>query len=466
NKWLLPKLLHLVAMTRNQELFMMSIFLICLAIALLTSQLGMSLAFGAFLAGLMISESEYSHNAFGNLIPFKDTFTSFFFVSIGMLLDLSFVIDNYMLVLTSVLLLLFLKSVIGGATGFALGHTFRGFVLIGLTISQVGEFSFILAKIGLDYAIIDNYYYQLFLSVSIITMALTPFLIRISSPLSNLLLKLPLPKFLVEGLFPLKELDIPDFINHLVIIGKDSSALKLSVMATHYNLPHVSIIFDPVIAKSKLDSGEPVVYGDAVNEPILRKAHVEKADVVVISIGSLIPCMAIIEKVRRLNNHAHILVRSKHVEDIEELYRVGADQVFAEKLELAIDLFNRVLVKRLYPQKDINRMLTHIRSMNLGDFMEKDSVHKSSILDELTNINISAIHVESKSDADGKSIKDLQLRKKTGVTVLVIKRGEEIIGHPGPDTVLLSNDIAYVIGNPEQINIASELFMKEPVKYL
>jgi CPA2 family monovalent cation:H+ antiporter-2 len=466
NKWLLPKLLHLVAMTKNQELFMMSIFLICLAIALLTSQLGMSLAFGAFLAGLMISESEYSHNAFGNLIPFKDTFTSFFFVSIGMLLDLSFVIDNYMLVFTSVLLLIFLKAIIGGATGFALGHTFRGFVLIGLTISQVGEFSFILAKVGLDYSIISNYYYQLFLSVAVITMAMTPFLIRVSSPLSRLMLKLPLPKFIVDGLFPLKEIEVPDLKYHLVIIGKDSSALKLSIMATHYNLPHVSIIFDPVIAKSKLDSGEPVVYGDAVNEPILLKAHVEKADVVVISIGSLIPCMAIIEKVRRLNNHAHILVRSKHVEDIEELYRVGADQVFAEKLEMAIDLFNRVLVKRLYPQKDINRMLTHIRSMNLGDFMEKDAVHKSSILDELTNINISAIHVESKSDADGKSIKDLQLRKRTGVTILVIKRGEEIIGHPGPDTVLLPNDIAYVIGNPEQVNIASELFMKEPVKYL
>ena len=110
NKWLLPKLLHLIALTKNQELFMMSIFLICFAIALLTSKLGMSLAFGAFLAGLMISESEYSYNAFGNFQPIKDVFASFFFVSIGMLLDISFVMENYILVIISVMLILVVKS--------------------------------------------------------------------------------------------------------------------------------------------------------------------------------------------------------------------------------------------------------------------------------------------------------------------------------------------------------------------
>ena len=126
----------------------------------------MSLAFGAFLAGLMISESEYSHNAFGNILPFKDTFTSFFFVSIGMLLDMSFVIENYQLVIVSVISVIILKTLIASGTGFILGHTFRGTILVGLALSQVGEFSFILAKIGFDYSIISDFYYQLFLAVS------------------------------------------------------------------------------------------------------------------------------------------------------------------------------------------------------------------------------------------------------------------------------------------------------------
>lgn len=461
NKWLLPKLLYYIALTKNQELFLMSIFLICLAKALLTSSLGMSLAFGAFLAGLMISESPYSHNAFSNLIPFKDTFTSFFFVSIGMLLDITFIIENHNLVVTSVLLVLVVKSLIASGTGFILGHTFRGTVLVGLALCQVGEFSFILAKIGLKNAIISDFFYHLFLSVAVITMGLTPFLMKLSLPFANLLLKLPLPKFLVEGIFPLREIEIPDFQNHLVIIGKDASALKLSIMARYNNINHVSIIFDPLIAKEKIENKDIVVYGDAVNEPILKKAHVDTADIVIVCVGSIIPAMAIIEKVRHINPKAYIIARTKNIQNMESLYEIGTDQVLPEKLEIAIDLFNRFLLKRLFPQKEINRMLARIRNQNLGAFIDKDVVNTPSIFDEMPNMNISAIEVEPKSKAEGKSLMDIQLRTKTGVTVLAIKRGPEIIELPVPATIFHSHDIVYVLGNPEQVNLAYELFSKE-----
>ena len=461
NKWLLPKLLHHIALTKNQELFLMSILLICLAVALLTSQLGMSLAFGAFLAGLMISESHYSHNAFSNLIPFKDTFTSFFFVSIGMLLDLSFVIDNLPIVILSVFLVISIKSIVGAFTGFILGHTFRGFVVIGIALSQVGEFSFILAKIGLNNSIITNYYYQLFLAVAVITMALSPFLMRASLPFANQLLKLNLPKFLVDGLFPLQEMEIPNFKNHLVIIGKDASALKLSKMAQNSNIQHISIIFDPLIAKEKINSGDTVIYGDAVNEPILMKAHVDTAEVVVVSVGSLIPCMAIIEKVRRINKKVYIIARSKYIANVKLLYEIGADQVLPEKFEIAIDLFNRILANKLYPQREVNRILTHIRTENLGVYSEMDIVNQPTILDELPNMNITAIKIDSHSLLDGKTLTDSQLRNKTGVTLLAIKRGDEIIEHPSPATIFQGNDIVYVLGNPEQVNLAIEQFTKE-----
>ncbi|HKM94927.1 MAG TPA: monovalent cation:proton antiporter family protein [Prolixibacteraceae bacterium] len=461
NKWLVPKLLHIIAMTKNQELFLMSIFLICLAVALLTSRLGMSLAFGAFLAGLMISESEYSHNAFGDLIPFKDTFTSFFFVSIGMLLDLTFIIDNYQLVILSVLLLLVIKTLIASGTGFILGHTFKGTILVGLALSQVGEFSFILAKIGFGYHVISSFYYQLFLAVAITTMSLTPFLIKLSLPIANQLLKLPLPNLIKNGLFPLKEVEIPTIKNHLVIIGKNSSALKLSKMAKCNNIPYVEIIFDPTIAHEKIKNGELVVYGDATNEPILRKAHVESADVVVISVGDLVPSMAIIDKIRRLNHSVYIIARVKHIDNVENLYKVGADQVLPENLEIAIDLFNRVLIKRLYPQKEINRIMARIRSMNLGSFSEKDSVNQPSILDELAHINITSIIVEKHSEIAGKTLAGSRLREFSGVTLLVIKRGKDLIEHPTPNTQLLVNDIAFVFGTPEQVNLATELFNGE-----
>ncbi len=461
NKWLLPKLLHLIALTKSQELFMISIFLICLGIALLTSQLGMSLALGAFLAGLMISESQYSHNAFSNLVPIKDTFTSFFFVSIGMLLDFSFVMDNYQLVIISVLLVIIVKTIVAGGTGFILGHTLRGTVLVGVALSQVGEFSFILAKIGLKSEILNEFYFQLFLAVAVITMAITPFFMKLSLPFANALLKLPLPKFIKDGIFPLKEVEIPNLEKHIVIIGKDASALKLSRMAKYNNMEHVSIIFDPLIANEQIKQGNLVIYGDAVNEPILLKARADSAEVILVSVGDLIPSMAVIEKVRNLNKKAYIIARTKHIDDIKQLYDLGADQVLPEKLEIAIDMFNRILVKKLYPQKEINRILTRIRNLKLGVFTEKDIINQPSVLDELPNMDITAIKVEAGSDAEEKSVSDIQLRQTAGVTLLAIKRGSKIIEHPSPRTIFRGDDILYVLGDPEQVNRAYELFNKE-----
>lgn len=458
NRWLFPWLLHLIALTRNQELFIMSVMLICLGIALLTYALGMSLAFGAFLAGLMISDSEYSHNTFGNIIPFKDIFVSFFFVSIGMLLDLSFVSSHLWLVAGSVTLVLFLKFIIASGVGFLLGHTFRGILIIGFALAQVGEFSFILGKAGFDYNILSPFQYQLFLAVTVITMSIMPFLMKISIPLANWFLKYPMPDFLVKGISPLKEVEIPDLKNHLVIIGKDSTALKLSIMAQYYKMKHVSIVFDPATAREKMNAGDTVVYGDAVNEPILQKAHVDTADVVVISVGDIIPAMAIIEKVKKINPRAFVIVRSRNVENIQQFYDLGADQVFPEKFEIAIDFFNRVLMKRLYPQKKINRMMAQIRSMNLGVFTEKDMVNQPSIIDEMPNVNISAITIEPNSFADGKTLGESDLRKKTGVTLLAVKRRDEMIEHPTLKTIFQAGDIAYVLGDPEQVNLASELF--------
>lgn len=458
NKWVLPKLMHLIALTRNQELFMMSILLICFSVALLTWKLGMSLAFGAFLAGLMISESEYSHNAFANLLPFKDTFTSFFFVSIGMLLDVSFILSNPGVVIFSVIMVIVIKSVIAGGTGFLLGHTLKGTILVGIALCQVGEFSFILAKIGYDLAILSDYIYQLFLAVAVITMGLTPFLMKLSHPLAVRILKFPLPKYIVEGLFPLKELSIPDMKNHLVIIGKDPSAIKLSMMANHFDMPHVSIVFDPALAKEKMDNGDKVIYGDAVNEPILLKAYTDKADTVVVSVGNLIPAMAIIEKVRKVNRSARIITRTQQILNVGDLYKVGADEVLPEKLEIAIDLFNRILTGKLLPVSEINRMLAHLRNIHLGEYTEKDSVNKLSIFDELYHTNIAVVEVGEGSFVKGKSLQEIMLRKTTGTTLLALKRDRQIIEHPGPDTTFKEGDIAYVLGNQDQINAATDLF--------
>ena len=366
NRWIMPKVLHLIALTKNRELFLMSILLVCLAVSLLTSELGMSLAFGAFLGGLMISRSEYSQDAFSHLIPFRDTFTSFFFVSIGMLLDLNFVFDHTMLILGTVLLVIAIKTFVAGGTAFSLGHTFRGTIVVGLALAQIGEFSFILAKTGQEYKILSDFNYQLFLAVTIVSMAASPFLIMISKPVANLMLKLPIPELLIKGLFPLQEIEVPEMQNHIVLIGKDSRSLNLSRMAYQMKLPYISVVFDPAEVRKRQLKGESVIYGDAMNEPILRKAHVETAEIVVISIGETITALGIIEQVRKMNNHAYIIVRSKYVTNIEDYYRMGADQVIPEEFETAIDLFELVLKKLLIPKDEIDEASREFGMTTMG----------------------------------------------------------------------------------------------------
>lgn len=458
NKWLFPKLLHWIALTKNQELFNMSIFLICFAIALLTYQLGMSLAFGAFLAGLMISESEYSHNAFGNILPIKDTFTSFFFVSIGMLLDLQFVYDNWLLVSVSFVLVIFVKTLIAGATGFVLGHTFRGTVMVGLALSQVGEFSFVLAKIGNKASVVNDFYYQLFIAVAVITMAVTPFIMNVSRPLATLLLKLPLPPKLVTGLFPLKETSLPSFKNHIVIIGKDPSALKLADMARQNSISYVSIIFDPNIVKEQIEKGYPVVYGDAVNKPILEKAHIENAEIVALSIGNIVPTIAILENIKQMAPNAFVLVRTPSIDFVKDLYRLGADQVLPEKLEIAIDMLNRILIMRKYPTKEVNRLVHKMRNDFLGEFINRDQINQLSIFDEFDEVEVKTITIESNSEAINQSVIEIDLRAATGANLLAVRRNGNIVNDPLSKIQFEEGDVIYLMGSPNQLVNACKFF--------
>ncbi len=451
NRWIMPRVLHLIALTKNQELFLMSILLVCLAVALLTFQLGMSLAFGAFLGGLMISRSEYSEDAFNHLMPFKDTFTSFFFVSIGMLLDLSFVGENIILILATVLLVIVIKSFVAGGTAFLLGHTFRGTIVVGLAMAQIGEFSFILAKTGQTYQILTDFYYQLFLAVTIVSMAASPFLIMVGRPFANLLLKFPIPEVLIKGLFPLQEIEVPKMQNHIVLIGKDSRSLNLSRMASQMKLPYVSIVFDPASARERQMKGEMVVYGDAMNEPILHKAYIESAEIVVISIGDAITALGVIEKVRQLNKHAYIMVRSKHVSDIEDLYEMGADQVIPEEFETAIEMFERILKKLLVPKSEIEGAISHIRDDNYGIFMEKAENNSYTLSDEIPGIEIVALKAGDYDMFPGNSLKEIHLRKEFGLTVVAAKRGEQIYENPGSGFVFDTGDILYILGKPEKI---------------
>ncbi len=232
-------------------------------------------------------------------------------------------------------------------------------------------------------------------------------------------------------------------------------------MIKKMELPFTSIVFDPDRARKQIENGNLAVFGDANNEPVLRQAYVHTAEMVIVSVGDLIKAMSIVEHVRGMNKHAYIIVRTRHVTDIEELYRIGATQVIPEEFETAIDFFERILGKYLIPRMEIERAIARIREDNYGIFRDKDKVGGYSLLKDIPDIEIAAVKVEEKSVFAGKTIAETALRKTCGVTMVALKHGDKIITNPEPSTVINRNDIAYLLGKPEMIAIATDLLSKE-----
>ncbi len=458
-RYLIPKLLHHIAKTRSQELFLLTILVIAFAVAWLTSSVGLSLALGAFLAGLIISESDYSHEAFGNIIPFRDIFTSFFFVSIGMLLDVTYVIENPILIILVSAGVILLKTILNGFVAFVLGLPFRTTIMVGLVLSQVGEFSFILSKDGLQQNLISESYYQLFLSVAVISMALAPMIINLAPKLAAFAERLPLPDKVKQGKYPVLAKTVPETSNHLVIIGLGVHGFHLVRAAKHAGIDFITIDNDPETVRSAQNKDIPVVYGDGSNEIVLHQSSVEKAEVVVVSVGDPAGIFRITERVRKLNQTCFLIVRTKYIADLEDLYKLGASEVIPEEFETSVEIFSKVLNKYLIPRDDIEKLIGDMRTDSYEMFRNIETGTNDIKSTELKfpNVEVSALKINDDSTALKKTLAELDLRNNYGVTLLAIRRQDITLANPPSSEELLKNDILYVMGEPSQIACVNHL---------
>ncbi|MGD9565835.1 MAG: cation:proton antiporter [Methanothrix sp.] len=463
-KLIVPALLYQVVRLRSSELFLLAVILICLSVAWLSYSAGLSLALGAFLAGLIISESEYSYQALGNIIPFRDVFTSFFFVSIGMLLDVGFFIERAELVFAAALGVLVLKAVIAGGVSVLLGYPARTGVLAGLALAQIGEFSFILSKTGLDSGILGRSEYQLFLAVSVLTMAATPFVIAGSPKAADLLYRLPLPEKLKAG-HPFAA--IPEKReNHLVIIGYGFVGRTLARAARVGELSYLILEMNPEKVRGERANGEPIHYGDATQEMILRHADVDAARVVVVAVSDVMATRRIVEMVRKINPKVYIMARVRYLDEAAACYDLGADEVIPEEFETSVEIFSRVLSKYLVPRIEIDKMIVEVRSLGY-DMFRNAEIEPGKISDlrrYLPNVEIVTVKVEEKAPAVGKTLADLELRKKLGVNALGILRDSGNILNPTSETEIEAGDVLLVLGTSEQISKSRHLF-RDPVRY-
>lgn len=455
-RWIIPFILHKIAISNSQELFLISIIVIGFAVASFSAWLGLSLALGAFLAGLAISESDYSHQAIGNLIPFRDIFTSFFFVSVGMLLDVEFLFSNIVIILIITSVLIFVKAILIGFVSFILGYPFRVAFRAGLILAQIGEFSFILAKIGQSNQLIDERYYQIFLAVAILSMSVTPIFIMFSRPIALFLEKLPMPQIIKKGFRELPKSNVPAISEHSILVGKsqNSSLMKSLELA---EIPFVIVDVDADRVRELQEKGINAVYGHAQYESVLEHANIKDASNLLLYVIDTGDKASIIKTAKKLNPNIHIIVRTRYIEDLDYLYKVGADEVIPIEFESSLEMFSKALSNYLVPHEEIEKTLGLIRSKGYEALRSEKSKLKLSKI-HIPDFEISTLVIHKESIAYKKSIKDLDLRNKTGITILAVKQQDKVLTNPKADTVLEDGDIIYTLGNHYNSSCINEIF--------
>ncbi len=458
-RWVVPAFLHQVARTRSRELFLLSIIVICFAVAGLTYKLGLSLPLGAFLAGLIISESEYSRQAVSNILPFRDIFTSLFFVSIGMLLNTGFVFDKFGLVIGVAASILVLKVITASGAALVLGYPLRTVILTALALCQVGEFSFVLADVGLDYNLLTGDLHQLFIAVSVLSMAATPFLIAIAPRAVDVLLKLPLPVRLTTATPAFEDMAEGE-MGHLVIVGFGINGRNLARAAEMGNIPYVIIELNPDTVRQEKKKGLHIHYGDATYPEVLHQANISEAKVLAVVIHDPAATRRVVELARRLNPEIHIIARTPFVKEVEPLYELGADEVIPEEFETSIGIFSSVLREYLVPHREIEDLVNQIRDDNYGLFSKYSTRRMAAarLKCTLPDVNLRTFRIEEDAAVAGKTLGEVNLRKTHGFTVLVIQRGSGIIPNPGADDVLDPGDIVVVACADDKTCDAAELF--------
>jgi len=336
-----PWLLNHVTKTRRREAFVLSVMLLCLGTGWATSQVGLSMALGAFLAGLIISESEYSHQALSDVLPFREVFNFLVFVSIGMLFDFRVLIEQPGAVAFSLFALLAIKTGVIFLVTFALGHSIRVSLLSGFYLAQASEFSFILAKLGLAEGVIDPKLNQLVCAVAILSMAVTPLLTTIASYLANWADR-NLPASWTSRQRPLPT-DEPKLTNHVVIIGFGLAGKMLAKALERTQIQYIAIDHDPAVVSNSRACGTPIFYGDAASQSVLEHAHIEGARMVVVTIPDQSNAIQTVATVRRLNEGIHIVALTRSIEQIAPLSKAGASHVIAEAAVGGVEVIRGVL---------------------------------------------------------------------------------------------------------------------------
>ena len=450
-RWTLDRIVE----TRDRELFTLCVGFFAIGTALVAASAGFSLAIGSFLAGLLISESEYGLQALSDVRPFRALFSGVFFTSIGMLLDVRLVVGQPQLLLGATVLLVVVKTLVTAAAVRLRGRPLKIGLVSGLSLAQIGEFSFLLAAAGLPLGLFGEGHYQAFLAVAAASMMATPFLSRGAGPLVDRLSALA--GWTLEPRLPETRKRRSD---HAVIVGYGLAGRYLARMLQAASLDCIVIDQNPELVRLARRDGLTAVYGDGARHALLDHAAGSSARLIIFAISSPLEERRGVAVAREVAPGATIVVRTRYVRAIDDLMRLGANEVVVEEFEASLELFARALESYEIPPARIAHELDAVRSEHYG--LLRGRAQPDLHLDTLKHLGIhSALElteVEDGAAAVGESATTLDLRRATGAVQIAVVRDGEPHYQREPDFAYQVGDTAVLVGDRDALDRAAAMF--------
>jgi len=444
---------HAVARRRSHELFILNVLLITLGLAWLTQRVGLSLALGAFLAGMLIAETEYRHQVEEDIRPFRDVLLGLFFVAMGMRLDLGTVAANALLVLVLTALLIAFKFGLAAALARLFGAGPGSALRTGLALAQGGEFGLVLISQAQSVALLGNDFAQLVIAAMLLSMLAAPFLIQASD---RLVLRWSSAEWMLQSL-ALHRVAAQSLAteHHVVICGYGRTGQRLAHLLEHERIEFVALDTDPERVRGAAAAGERVVYGDASRREMLVAAGIARASVLVVTFSDRQLALRILHHVRELNPALPVIVRTVDDAEMDKLIAAGAAEVVPDTFESSLMLASHALVLLGVPLKRVVRRIRDVRehrySLMRGFF--HGGTDEPEDPDEAREPRLHSVTLAPGALASGRRLADLRL-DDLGVQVTALRRRELRIISPDPQTALLEGDVIVLLGTPEQLAAA------------
>jgi CPA2 family monovalent cation:H+ antiporter-2 len=449
--------LTLVARRKSEELFVLNLLLITLGLAWLTEHAGLSLALGAFVAGMLVAETEYRHQVETDIRPFHDVLLGLFFITIGMKLDWHAVVDQWLLVLLLTLLPVLAKLVLVAGLSWLMGSSTGVALRTGLYLAQAGEFGFVLLTLGAAQGLIEPHWVSPVLASMVLSMMATPFLIMKSDAI---VMRLSASDWLLQSVAMTQI--AKRAINteaHVIIAGYGRSGQNLARILEQEHIPYMALDLDPDRVRQAAAAGHNVVFGDSARLQTLMAAGLARASAVVVSYHDTASAMKILHLVQTHASQVPVIVRTIDDADLEKLQAAGATEVVPEAIEGSLMLASHALALVGIPMRRVIRVVQDQRDARYGLLRGYFHGADDDTADELQTARLHSIVLPAEAVCDKQTLGEQALHA-VGVTVVSVRRGGGVVAVPSDDLVLAGGDTLVLSGLPEALSLAEEKLME------